>query len=145
MSAFDVVMSGAQIGMSALQGAQQRKAQMQAAQSQAQAQTEALNRNQADAVAERDKRLSRALAARRAGLAGAGISADGSGAAILASMTSDSADEAAREAARFNAARADVQLGLASRQKLSLLDRNASYWNTTGQAYKWGRTNNLLK
>lgn len=145
MSAFDVVMSGAQIGMSALQDAHKRKAQMQAAQAQAQMQTEMLNRNQADAAAQRQLRLNRALAVRRAGMAGAGISGDGSGAAALAGLTSASADEAARENARFDLARADIQQGLASRQRLSLLDRNASYWNTATKTYWWGRSNNLLK
>ncbi len=139
MSAFETVMAGANIGMSVLQSAQQRKAQMQAAEAQAQSQTEALNRAQADATAERAQRLDRALAARRAGFAGAGVSADGSGAAILAGMTTETADAAAREAARFDAARSDVRLGLATKQRLSLLDRNASYWDTAKRSYALGR------
>jgi hypothetical protein len=133
-----VALAGVDIAMQHRQGQQMRKAQDAATAAEAQARTDALNREQADSATARDVRLKRLLAAQRAGAAGAGISGEGSAAAILAGLTAEDADLASRETARFDAARSDVLRVADTRRRLSLLDQQAATWNTVRRAGSLG-------
>jgi hypothetical protein len=96
---------------------------------QAQSQTDSLLRQQSRADAARADATRKLLASRRAGMAGSGVTADGSGAAVLDGLRADSAaeGEAEREETVANVRAIGQNLNLS--QRINLLQARQRDWN----------------